>query len=499
MFGCLTYWAGKYKHEFQPDYSQERVVGSFDSWGRNLLIFCMVAVVLYIVQKILLKGPKETQQKRIRLFVWIDILIVGVYAVVWVAGSHIMPYADQYQVYLTAVEFRQGIYRDMEAYFYMCPQQYGLAFLYECVLWIWESYHLIQYINIVFLMMIYFFGYKIAEEMFEDPKVSLYTILVMNGFVPLILYVNFVYGEMGTIAMSLCTIWAVMRWIRRDQKRYMAAASVAMILAILVRQNMVIVTIALTIVLILIGFRRKSWKAFVLSLLLFLLPMGSVRAVELSYEARSGLSVGDGIPSIMVVAMGMQQSWHGAGVYNAYNHTAFWNEGEGDTKKAAQVAWDYIDGRVQEMAADLPATRYFYQSKIWEQWNEGSFGSIFMTNHFDATPFAPAQAVYGGDLRSSLVAWMDQYVFVIYLAVFIYCLHGLCIEKDVRKTIFPLIAIGGMIFSLLWENKSRYVLPYVVILLPAVAAGVNLCQNYLEKGISEAFRLLRKKGCITSK
>ena len=209
----------------------------------------------------------QNLRKRIRIFVTADIIIVGIIAIVWVAGCHIMPNADQYQVYLTAVEFTKGIFRDMEAYFFMCPQQYGLAFLYECVLWIWESYHLIQYINVIFLVMIYYFGYKLGEELFESPRISFYTVLVMNGFLPLLFYVNFVYGEMGTIAMSMCTVWAVMRWIRTDRIRYIIISSLAMVLAILVRQNMIIVTIALAIILIMIAVNKKSWKALLLSFL----------------------------------------------------------------------------------------------------------------------------------------------------------------------------------------------------------------------------------------
>ncbi len=488
MFGGLTFWAAKYIHEFPTDYSEERILGYFDSLWENIFVFLFVLAFVYLVQKLLLKGSEERQRKKVYLFVLADLVIVGIFAITWVTGCHIKPYADQMQVYLTAVEFSQGIYRDMKEYFYMCPQQYGLAFLYECVLWIWESYHLIQYINIIFLLMIYFFGFKVGEGLSGSLKVGLYTLLVMNGFLPLIIYVNFVYGELCTIAMSLCAVWAVMRWLDTGKKRYGAVASLAMILALLVRKNMVIVAIALAIILAITALRKRNWKACILAALLFLLPLGSIRAVELGYELRSGLEVGRGIPTALVVAMGMQQSWQGAGAYNAYNHTTFWDAG-GDTDIAAEIAWEYIDGRLQEFAADLPSARYFYQLKIWEQWNVGSLGSLFMTNHFEDAPYPLAQSVYGGALQGILLSWMDKYLFVLYFSVFSHCLHGLLKEKDIRKTILPLIAIGGMIFSLLWESKSRYVLPYVVMVLPGMAAGIHMYHLYLEKG----FTVLKEK------
>ena len=129
----------------------------------------------------------------------------------------------------------------------------------------------------------------------------------------------------------------------------------------------------------------------------------------------------------------------------------------------------------------MPTARYFYQSKIWEQWNVGSFSSLFMTNHFDAAPFGPAQELYGGNLKESVVNWMNYYLFVLYFGAFVYSVYGLLCEKELKKTILPMVVIGGMIFSLLWEAKPRYVFPYIVILLPSVAMGLHICHKALEE------------------
>lgn len=303
MFGCLTFWATKYSHRYADDYSSERVLGYFDSLGENVLVFIIVLTVLYLLQKLLLRGTAEQLKKRVRLFLVIDMIVSGIFAIVWVTGCHIAPSDDQLQVYLTAVEFTQGIYRDMEAYFRMCPQQYGLAFLYECVLWIWESYHLIQYFNVLFLLMILFFGYQISDILFENPRINFYTILAMNLFLPLMAYVNFVYGEVGTVAMSLCSVWAVFKWMKSDKKRYIVLAVVSMTLALMVRLNMIIVAVALAIVLVVFALRNKNWKACIVAVLLFVVPLGSIEAVEWTYELRSGIEVGDGIPVSVNVAM----------------------------------------------------------------------------------------------------------------------------------------------------------------------------------------------------
>lgn len=480
MFGILTYWSTKYIHTYDRSYTSERIIEAVDTVGANILPFLLVLLVLYLLQKLLLRGTVEHQNRRVLFFLIVDMLAVGIFGIIWVSGCHIKPGDDQYQVYLTAVDFSKGIFTEMEAYFYMYTQQYGLAFLYECVLWIWESYHLIQYINVVLLVMTLFFGFKVSEILFESPRVSFYTIVVMNLFLPLTIYVNFVYGEVGAVAMSLCSIWGVLKWMKSGKHRFGVLAVAGMVFALMVRMNMIIVTIALLIVLLIFALRERNWKACILALLLVAAPLTVIEAVEWSYELRSGLEVGDGMPAVLHIAMGMQESWNGAGVYNAYNNSTFWNVAGGDSKLAAEIGREYIRGRVQEFANDLPAARFFYQSKIRQQWNEGSFGSLIMTADFEAAPFALGQAVYGGELTEPVFTWMERYLFMIYFTVLLYAFYGLVHIKEVRKTVPVLIAIGGMIFSLLWENKARYVFPYIVMLLPGVAMGFHLCQAFVE-------------------
>lgn len=492
LFFAMSFWAVKYVHTYSYDFTSEHVVGAYDTLLPNLLTLGGVLVVLYVVQALLLRGTPDKQNKKVRIFWIIDMVLIGILGFIWVTGCHVMPRDDQYQVYLSALDFSQGNFAEMEAYFYMCPQQYGLAFLYECVLWIWDSHHFIQYINIIFLVMIMYFGYQISDCLFERPRVNLYTVLVMNAFLPLFFYVNFVYGEMGAVAACMCGIWAVFKWMKTQKKRYAFIAVAAMILALMVRLNMVIISIALIIALLFFALYKKNWKALILAASLVIIPMACIKMVEFSYEARSGYEVGEGIPVILNVAMGMQESWYGAGGYNAYNHSVFW-EMDGDPYFAGEVAKEYIAGRINEFKADPGMARNFYQRKIWEQWNVGCFGSLVMTNYFDEEPFAPAQAVYMGDATVPLMRWMENYVFVIYFGALIYSVYGIIREKDIRKTVFSMIVIGGLIFSLLWEAKARYVFPYIVMLLPVVAMGLHMCHLSVEKSIQIVTKKIRKE------
>lgn len=47
--------------------------------------------------------------------------------------------------------------------------------------------------------------------------------------------------------------------------------------------------------------------------------------------------------------------------------------------------------------------------------------------------------------------------------------------------------IGGFLFSLLWEAKSRYNLPYMVLMIPCSAAAVSMLADAIVSVISSYF------------
>ena len=59
------------------------------------------------------------------------------------------------------------------------------------------------------------------------------------------------------------------------------------------------------------------------------------------------------------------------------------------------------------------------------------------------------------------------------------CLCSIIVLVQNRKNIsldiifLILIFIGGFLFHILWEAKSRYILPYIVILIPVASIYIN--------------------------
>ena len=63
------------------------------------------------------------------------------------------------------------------------------------------------------------------------------------------------------------------------------------------------------------------------------------------------------------------------------------------------------------------------------------------------------------------------YIFSVVFAINVYK------KKKEILTIIPVAFIGGTLFHMIWEAKSRYVFPYFVFLIPLTAYGLIIVRN----------------------
>lgn len=76
---------------------------------------------------------------------------------------------------------------------------------------------------------------------------------------------------------------------------------------------------------------------------------------------------------------------------------------------------------------------------------------------------------------------MNQLQNVIYIGVLFYYIYLAKHKRQEWEYFLGLVLIGEVLFSLLWEAKSRYVFPYIVIALPAAAMGYWYLCNCIGK------------------
>ena len=119
----------------------------------------------------------------------------------------------------------------------------------------------------------------------------------------------------------------------------------------------------------------------------------------------------------------------------------------------------------------------FYLRKTRSMWAEPSFGGLFYNQNFQ----------YEEEDRD--IKYSSGYYFVQhYQRALIFIIFGgsiLVLIKNRKNlsnelTLLITIFIGGFLFHILWEAKSRYVFPYIMVLIPVAIIELNI-KNIFKK------------------
>lgn len=487
--GILTYWAARYSYFYPADYAKEHLLIAPDSIIKNLLALGIVLLITYGLKSIILRGPEYKQRQKVRIFAIAAVVITGALLIYFVSQTHIPPHWDQAQVYADSLNFMAGEYGSMKTYLGMYPQQYGLIFLYETIFRILpDTYIVLEYFNVIFVLCIIFFSYLLSEELFHNQTVNFYCILCSTLFLPMHIYVNFVYGDLASSALSVIGIWALLKWYHTGYFRYPATAVPAFCLAYLSRKNVLIILIAVLLTLLIDAFKRRNWKSLVLGVAILLIPMVCVEGVKYSYEVRSGQEISEGIPSTLWIAMGMQQSTNGSGAFNGFTESIYQGAAYGDTELASEFAVTYIENRLAEFIDDPDMAIDFYKAKIQGQWIEPTFSSLLMTSKFGDNPTEFTTNFYFGKAAEWVISVSNYYNFIMYISVLVFALTSLSRKDSILLSTSLIAVIGGFLFSILWEAKGRYVMPYIILLFPYMAYGIYTTQDLIMKGITKIKR-----------
>lgn len=487
LLAVITWWTAAYTCCYPLDYSEEILTIYEDSVIKNILVFLAVFLLYGALSLILFRNKDEEQKRKfVRCFAIVETLLIGIVLTVWVTATQFGQSRDAKQVYSITRNFLKGDYSFMETnYIQGFQQQLNLVFLEELVLRIGGDYRVFQYLNVICIMAIVFCLYRITDKLFKNQIVNFYCLVSVAGFLPMHLYVNLVYGDICSIALSLVAIWALLTWCDTKQKRYIPIIVLALTIAALARKNTLIIVLAILICLAIYAWREWEWRAVLIGALVTVVMFGSMQMIPTMYEKRSRIELGDSMPSILWIGMGMQGNWGGHGVYNAYNESIFWAAGN-DAKKATEYALVDIRERLQEFVQDPEMAQDFYKNKMLEQWGETTYGSMTLTLDDSKEITGLVESVYKGVLQGMFINLQNYYAFVIYFGVILFLIVSIRKRNHIWQ-VFPLvIVVGGIMFSIIWETKSRYVFGYVICMIPYMAYGVWAIQekllSFLKKG-----------------
>lgn len=511
MAGFLVYQSVTRSFYSSKNYNEPIFIME-DSAILHILLFIFVCMAVFVFDRILIRFSLDNEKTAV---------VVLAAAGIWLTASGCIflwdhpyyPVGDQNNIITAAGLAAQGNYIVFNAggLIGLCPQNRGLVFLYEILYRICgdNCYRAGAFIHIGYNLGTLAAGYFFLKNKFEAVICRILYCVFMMFCAPIILYLPYNYGDLGSICFSMVIFWALSEFEKRFRWRYVIISMLAAAMALLCRMNAWIVIIAVAIGLILMAVEKKSIQPVIAILCIVLAAEGAVLGVARIYEYRSGIETAQGIPSILYVAMGLQETDRQPGVYNHYHQTV-WVESDFDIDKSTEEALENIAESIDRFRSDHGYAKYFFKKKLRMQWIEPTFEAFYATNSVPEGVVAPfwINELYYGKLHDIVWKSANYYQSVVYISIFFVAVSLLIGKLNIGKlntgklnagklkgavtgaSVIPMTAVvGGFLFSIIWENQSRYILPYYVFLVMYTPVGLYL----LNEWTGQIFGFVKKK------
>ena len=479
IVGFLSLFSLFYTEEFTANRTEELVLTK-DPVLLSAAASALVVALLFYAARAILKDERH-RTRNIRILLIFVSVYVGVFGFIWAFLCKYHPMWDAKIISWFANWFANGegelTAYDID-YIASYPHQLGLIAIQEMVYRIcgWENYHAFQLLNAFGASGIILAGYGLTKEISGRVKPGVYFLLLMLGCWPLIIYVPFIYGEILSILFSLLSAYTLLLYLRKRRKRDILLMALAITAACLIRNNAYIVLAAMGCVLAVKAVSDKK-VMHLLALLACCLTffLGHTLLVQ-TYEQKLDTDLSHGMPSILWITMGTREGIEGkeAGWFNNIAWKLFVDEAGRDHEKAKELAYGVLEESIDRFKEDPSYMLDFYKRKIVSQWSEPTYACLVETNHREEERSPFLDRLYKGDLWNPFVRVMDIYQGLIYWGALLFLLFKIRKKTPVEQLILIIPVIGGFIFYIFWEAKSRYVFPYFIMMIPMAAIGWDM-------------------------
>lgn len=478
IFLFLTYHSFFYT-QYIPISWEEKAVNVKDRPVMNLLtllIFAAVAALLILIRE---KCPKEWLGKIETVAITFAVLWILALGFWWITSLDRVPEGDQAFIYGGASYFMEGDYSFFGhgCYCQIYPQQLGQIAMVELYFHLVGklNYFAIEVICTFFAAGIVLLGYLILRRLKAGFVTKILYCFLMMGCFPLVGYTSWVYGDLPSTFFLFLAFFSLL-CLQENVKWYIVAcAAGSIVMACLVRKNSMICLVAFFILAFIDVISKKRWRMLITAIVSLTATILCYQMIYAVYEARSGQELGSGLPVNSWIAMGMQENWNGNGWYNNFPKELAGSL-DWDFKAVEDASSEYLKERMKEFKGNPGQARLFFKLKVLSQWNEPLYQCLFFSQNYrkdvplDSGSFWD-QLYHEGAAFNRMLSWANGWQFLIYLGMLLYFAFAVGFRREPLEYLLAVTIIGGFFFSILWEAKARYVLPYYLMAYPLAVLG----------------------------
>ena len=434
---------------------------------------------------------KYLEGKNLKKIIKIGIIIIlfliyVVSQIGWIFIRKYYPIADSMQVYNAACEMDNKEAISAIKYFELYPQNLTLAYMFSKIFWIVGSSNLmvIEFVNIIancFTIVGLYCITNILKEKYPISKTRF--VWISFTYFPIMLLVNFIYGDIVSLPLVIFSVYFAMKYVKTKQNRWLGISAILMMIAVILRMNNLIFIIAISIY---FAFHMLDIKntlqigikilGIVIFIVISILPSSFLKNVLIN---RYGLEKEKSFPITGFIAIGMQEGMRQNGWYNNTADIA-WQEIETANKQYKEI----INQRINEFSHHIFYTIKFYVKKVASMWTEPLQESIWqnLSFNFEETKLKEKTQEEIEEYKKIDQKLINhQEILGLYQKALILIIFAVAVvtmiknRKNISDEMILLLVcfVGGFMFHILWEAKSRYIIPYIIVLIPIASIKCN--------------------------
>lgn len=445
----------------------------------GLLIYCITNRMNQYLYKDISSGTNKKMRKK--LFI-VALAIYIIFNIVWVIFVNPKVIGDSVHVCNLAQTFYGDDSQDflqnptyvgvtLKEYMQAYPHQITLAFVYSIFFRIihFDVMEILRIWNVIGNIAIVVAIYKIGNQLSKKYKMNnVQLLLLITTFISLPMLTTYIYGDIPSLALCLFSVYFMMRYTETKKIIYPITASVFTMIAYMMRMNSLIFIIATSMYLILNIWKEwveEEWKNRILQIsiifIYIIISMFPATLVKNYYFHKYDLDKNKIYPNNSYLLMAMEEGPRGNGWYNE-------NIAGPALKEPEKMKIEYtqkIKDRFVYFSQNLEYTFQFYSIKITSMWAENTYSAVRNNTLTGNTMIID-------DFINPLTFYQKAVLILI-------CTCSIVVVAQNRKNLsyefifLVIIFIGGFAFHILWEAKSRYIIPYIVVLIPIASVQVQ--------------------------
>lgn len=446
-------------------------------------IILSICTIIYIILAVFIYKKVIDKIVNIRYIQYIIIFVFFVLSIIIGYNLRVNPTWDMGEVYKIATSYVQTGNYNID-YLLTYPNNIMITLIYVLVFKIASIFSLSNFVvvatvfNGFIITLTVLFTYKIAELLF-DKKKALMILLIMLFTTPLYLHVAIYYTDSLSMFFSTLNLFLVLKVEKSKANKSRILFQLLLALSIVIgwklKLTSVFVIIAVIVFYFLKGIKKQQAKKFLLvipMIIILLVPYNILVNKNIKNDERYDIC---NVPLEYWILIGLD----GKGIFNDDIFSYMKSFKTVEEKKIAER--EQIKIKIEQY--DVISFMKHLTEKLKFAWTDGTYFAPEKLKREPINKNILHEIVLPERKYSSIYKYFPQCMHMgLIIFIIISCINIIKKNDFKSKKMILLISMYGlMVFLLIWENRSRYILTMLPIFLLLGVDGIDYLSKLIKK------------------